>query len=599
MQEHVKGRGPSSRKRPGADVASKARPADVLPPDLVNGESSSPARDLSQLARPAADVRLIAFYLPQYHPIPENDRWWGKGFTEWNSVVGARPLFDGHEQPHLPADLGFYDLRLPEARQSQVALAREYGIHGFCYYYYWFSGRRLLDRPLEEVLRSGEPDFPFCICWANEPWSRSWDGSTNELLIGQEHDLQTDERFILDVLPILQDARYIRVDGAPLLLIYRVGLLPDSKELFRAWRRIAAEHGIDALHICIAETFGCKGPHHYGADSAVEFPPHGLWAGVINDEVRNLDPEYKGAIYDYRKVVAEEFSRPRPGYLRYRCAMPAWDNTPRRRLGGNVFAYSSPDQYELWLRTLIQDAATRSSPDERLVFINAWNEWGEGAHLEPDHRYGRRYLEATRRALADQSDWRLAIEQLEAMQGEALLPVREIAASLRQRLLALETANRFLVSRIDSQVSVADVLQFEVGIPHQDLPVQTEAVGYLEQVNRYNVVEEMPVLRRDYPVHMKGWCFVPGHKLSKDDPVFISLQADGATQAYSCPAHHRMERLDVVEFHKVTSHEALWSGFLLNAQLSAVDPGSYRVAINVVLKDRVVRYNTDRDIFIL
>lgn len=598
MQEHVRARSLSPRTR--SRIARAAEAADpAVSEKVANEQISSLAPSVPVLPKKADRVKVIAFYLPQYHPIPENDRWWGKGFTEWNSVVGAKAFFDGHDQPQLPADLGFYDLRLPEARSSQAELAREHGIHGFCYYYYWFSGRKLLERPLEDVLRTGSPDFPLCICWANEPWSRSWDGSTKEVLISQEHDLQVDQQFILDVLPILKAPNYIRVNNAPLLMIYRAGLLPNAKELFRIWRQIAAENGVESLHICVAETFGCKGPYQYGADSAVEFPPHGLWSATINEQISTLDDDYKGSVYDYRKVVAEEINRPQPNYLRFRCAMPGWDNTPRRGLNGNVFAYSSPEQYELWLRALVQDAALRSSEDEQLVFVNAWNEWGEGAHLEPDHRNGRRYLEATRRALSDQSDWRVTVNQLEALEGDAFMQVREIAASLRQRLLALETANRFLSTRIQSQITTADGFQFEVGMPHEDLPVATEAVGFVDQINRFNFGEETPVLTRDRPVLMKGWCFVPGHKLSKDDPMFISLQADGSPNIYSCAACHRLERPDVVEFHKVTGNEALWSGFMLSAQIAHLEPGSYRVSVNVVLKDRVVRYSADRDLFVL
>ena len=549
--------------------------------------------------RDRATTRLVAFYLPQFHPIPENDRWWGKGFTEWTSVVNAKPFFKDHDQPQLPADLGFYDLRLAETHEAQAALAREYGIYGFCYYYYWFSGRKLLDGPLSMVLETGKPDLPFCICWANEPWSRRWDGSEQEVLIAQDHDLEVDKGFITDILPLLRDPRYIRIGGAPLIVIYRVVLLPDPAALFRAWRRIAAENGIETLHICTAETFGSADPHRYGADSSVRFPPHDVWAGAINENITDLRADYTGSVYDYRDVVADEIGRPRQNYMQFRSVMPAWDNTPRRGLAGNIFTYSSPEQYELWLRFMIQDAEERSSPDERIVFINAWNEWGEGAHLEPDHRYGRRYLEATRRALTDQSDWRTAVSQLTAMKGDEFRIVRDVAASLQQRLLAFETVNSYLISRLETLAEPSDFGQFQVGSLYGELPLERGGIGYIEQVNRYNLSEETPVLKRDYPVLVKGWCFVPGERISPDGPLFLTLSSEDSSRVYSCSVGHREERRDVIEFHSASRDEAFWSGFLLNSRIGNVEPGSYYLSINVVLEDRVVRYETQREVFIL
>ncbi len=200
-------------------------------------------------------MRLIAFYLPQFHPIPENDRWWGKGFTEWTNVARARPLFQEHEQPRLPADLGFYDLRVPEVREAQAGLARAHGIHGFCYYHYWFGGKRLLERPLDEVLASGKPDFPFCVCWANESWTRRWDGGNDEMIVEQKHGPEDDRAFIESLLPMFRDKRYIRVNGRPLLLVYRVDLFPDARRTAGIWREATREAGLEEPYLVTVESF--------------------------------------------------------------------------------------------------------------------------------------------------------------------------------------------------------------------------------------------------------------------------------------------------------------------------------------------------------
>jgi glycosyltransferase involved in cell wall biosynthesis len=344
--------------------------------------------------------KLIAFYLPQFHPIPENDEWWGKGFTEWRNVTRAKPLYRGHYQPHLPADLGFYDLRVPEVREQQAALAKQYGIYGFCYYYYWFNGRKLLERPLEEVVALGKPDLPFCICWANENWSRRWDGSEHEILIAQEHTRETDEQFILDVLPILKDPRYIRVSGRPMLIVYRVDLLPRAVETASIWRSIAATNGIPDLHLCAVQSFGITDPRPFGFDAAVEFPPLGLMIGDVENQVTGVPLQFSGAILDYREAAKWALSTPVQDYPWHRGIMVAWDNSPRRGNRGYFFRHTSPDSYYNWLNALVRDSRTREGASE-FIFINAWNEWAEGAHLEPDLKYGHGYLEATRRALVD------------------------------------------------------------------------------------------------------------------------------------------------------------------------------------------------------
>jgi lipopolysaccharide biosynthesis protein len=358
-------------------------------------------------------VRVIAFYLPQFHPIPENDECWGRGFTEWTNATRATPQFPGHDQPHLPADLGFYDLRLPEARAAQADLARGYGIHGFCYYHYWFDGKRLLERPFNEVLASGEPDFPFCLCWANEPWSRRWDGSEHEIICAQRYSREEDLRHIRWLAEAFRDPRYIRVEGKPLFLVYRATHLPDSRATTRLWRDECDRLGIGPVFLATVQAFSEErnfSPEELGFDATVEFAPqwdrvgprlhfHGRRNRILR-RLRLLSPGYhRHRVHSYRELARLAMEKPLPSYELFRCVTPMWDNSPRRAQGAYIFHGSTPELYENWLHFVL--GQTMSKPQSRrLAFVNAWNEWAEGNHLEPCQRWGIGYLEATRRALS-------------------------------------------------------------------------------------------------------------------------------------------------------------------------------------------------------
>ena len=350
--------------------------------------------------------RLIAFYLPQFHPIPENDAWWGKGFTEWTNVTRARPLFEGHHQPRVPADLGFYDLRVPEVRQAQAEMARRYGIHGFCYYYYWFKDSvQLLDRPLREMLASGAPDFPFCLCWANENWTRRWDGREQDVLVAQDHSPENNLAFIRSVIPYLQDPRYIRVDGRPLLLIYRSALIPDLAATVVAWREELERHGLPPPYLVAAETFDEIGASAVAAgfDAACEFPPHrASKKALLSARTLGFDEKFSGHVRDYEKFAAGFRERPVPDYPLHRCVTLAWDNTARRGNAAHIMVNFSLEAYHGWLRAMVDETRQLFRGDRRVLFVNAWNEWSEGTYLEPDQLYGHAYLEATRAALLDQ-----------------------------------------------------------------------------------------------------------------------------------------------------------------------------------------------------
>ena len=350
---------------------------------------------------------LVAFYLPQFHPIPENDTWWGTGFTEWTNVTRAVPMFGHHRQPRVPADLGFYDLRLPEVREAQAELARHYGLSAFCYYYYWFNGQRLLHRPLDEVLQSGSPDFPFLICWANEPWSRNWDGGDREVLVPQTYEPGWVKIFARDIAPILKDRRYLRIDGKPVVLVYRIMHIPDRAAAFSQLRIALREENIEEIYL-IAGWFNIQGdqpaptePRELGVDSYFEFPPHGLQITEITKSIPETAPNFTGRIYSYDSAVQSSLAHLNESRTpsRFRGVMAAWDNTARRLKKGHIIHGATPAKFRRWLRQVVNHEAHVTETTGRIVFINAWNEWAEGTYLEPDCDYGHGWLEAVASAL--------------------------------------------------------------------------------------------------------------------------------------------------------------------------------------------------------
>ncbi len=342
---------------------------------------------------------LVAFYLPQFHSIPENDDWWGKGFTEWRNVSRALPQFEGHAQPRLAGDLGSYDLRNPQVMRDQVNLAREYGVGAFCFYFYWFNGKTLLEEPLEQWLHDATIDFPLCLCWANESWTRRWDGRGNDVLVEQNHHPKDDIEFIAHLSRYLADPRYLRVEGKPLVLVYRPGLLPDALATAGRWRTWCRENGLGEIHIAYVQGFERPDPRDIGFDAAVEFPPNLADPTNITGRQRLINPDYSGQVLDWRELADEYRKRPMPSYPLFPGVNCGWDNEPRRSGQGRTYLHSSPRLYRDWLQDTIGSRLKDLPESRRLVFINAWNEWAEGAVLEPDSRLGHAWLEATRSAL--------------------------------------------------------------------------------------------------------------------------------------------------------------------------------------------------------
>ncbi|MGE8246164.1 MAG: glycoside hydrolase family 99-like domain-containing protein [Stenotrophomonas maltophilia] len=344
---------------------------------------------------------LVAFYLPQFHPFAENDAWWGKGFTEWRNVTRALPQFEGHIQPRLPADLGFYDLRNPQVMRDQAQLAGEYGIGAFCFYYYWFSGTTLMEDPLRQWLADDSIDLPFCLCWANENWARRWDGRDEDILIGQQHSAEDDLAFIAHVADYLRDRRALKVDGKPMLLVYRPHLLPDARATANRWRQWCLDNGIGQIHLAYVQGFERPDPRDIGFDAAVEFPPNMSNPRSLTADQYLINPDFEGDVRDWRELATEIAARPLPPYTLYPGVNPGWDNEARRSGKGRVYLHASPRGYGDWLWATIHRRLAPVPANQRLVFINAWNEWAEGAVLEPDMRLGHAYLDVTRRVLSE------------------------------------------------------------------------------------------------------------------------------------------------------------------------------------------------------
>ena len=537
------------------------------------------------------DVRLIAFYLPQFHPIPENDNWWGPGFTEWTNVTRARPMYEGHAQPRRPGELGYYDLRVPEVRSRQVELARKYGIYGFCYYYYWFSGRRLLERPLDLMLADSTIDFPFCVCWANENWSRRWDGSEQEILIEQKHLPDDPSRFLHDLLPLLRDSRYIKVNGAPLILVYRPAIIPSLPSVLGTWRRVAEQQGIPELHLCAVQSFGYHSGLEDGFDTMVEFPPHSIEVDEVTKAVANVSSDFTGKIYSYPDVVRSCVGRTAAARLPlYRGVMTAWDNTARRGATSHIFHSATPEHYEVWLRRIVDYTRQVHTGDHRMVFVNAWNEWAEGAYLEPDEQFGYQYLEATARTIFGVPEPSALLRTLRQItegnqEAKGVLDDLERAISINGRIADLVNVKALAAPSLSRESTSGRFQSLETSRVKLPLHIVNDgAVGFLDALNTPNYTRGV-TLDRAYDFFLLGWVASRRVRTGPNTPVLLQLTNLDSGQQFVTKVLSRERRDDVVAHLKAISSRlnqmpdacSLYSGYRAYLNISGVEPGPYKL----------------------
>jgi glycosyltransferase involved in cell wall biosynthesis len=500
-------------------------------------------------------ARTIAFFLPQFHTFDENEAWWGKGFSEWRNVSRGAPRYAGHYQPRIPRDLGFYDLTHADTLHAQAALARANGVEAFCFYYYWFDGKRLMEKPLDLFLEA-EVEQDFCIMWANENWTRTWDGFDNDVLIEQSYQQADEDAFITDTARYMAHARYVHVAGRPLFVLYRPGLVPDARQTLRRWRsKWEAILGV-APWILMVQGFGDTDPREYSLDGAVEFPPHKLCTNLpdINSQLQILDPEFSGHVRRYEDVVKTALTEELPDYPLIKTVSPHWDNDSRREGRGMTLHGSTPELYEQWLNGAIEHAMEQPFADEPLVFINAWNEWAEGAYLEPDVHFGHAYLNATRRAVkglvaaGDRS--RILLVGHDAHQHGAQMLLLNLAKVYRQQfgmevfVLLKESGvllseyrklgRTVVLSELGMQNLPGFLAQVNVDAAICNTSVTGDLVPLLRQhgLRVVSLIHEMPNLIEEYGLqeHLRAIARDAGHVIFPSDIVRIGFHRFASTR---------------------------------------------------------------------
>jgi ADP-heptose:LPS heptosyltransferase len=402
--------------------------------------------------------RIFAFYLPQFHPIAENDYGHRPGFTDWDNVINARPLFKGHYQPRVPGELGYYDLRSVDVMREQIKLANDHGIAGFCFYFYYFNRKKPLYKPIDNYIKS-DIKAPFFFLWANENWTRRWDGGDNEIIISQNHSPADDLAFIRELLPVFADDRYVKVAGKPILAIDNTRLFPNILQSTDIWRDEVAKHGFPGLYLVMVDDWAdSRQPKALGFDATYEIPSNLVPEQVLwqDTEHLGLTDGFKGRIVDYRQFASFHMGRPFPDYKRFRTVMAPWDDTPIYGSQATVHINIDNDAYKLWLSQALLDTRRRYSPDERIVFLHSWNEWCKGTYVEPDARYRRRLLEETKEVVDELRSMALALSDADpriALYFQRLMRAKDEGAT--RSLQWMRQQNLYLFQEIEQLTKTA------------------------------------------------------------------------------------------------------------------------------------------------
>jgi hypothetical protein len=494
----------------------------------------------------------------------------------------------------MPADLGFYDLRVTETREQQADLARQYGIYGFCYHYYWFAGNTLLDEPLNRMLKDGQPDIPYCLCWANEPWSRRWDGSESEVLAEQPHDAETDVHILDDIERHFLSDRYIKIDGKPLLVVYRIDIMKNPREWAERMREEVCRRGWPGIYICGASTFANTDTRFHGCDVSVGFPPHDVVARPLSPKTLGATDDFVGKIYDYSDLVSRELTRPARPYPHIPAVMPRWDNTPRNAGSGNVFHGATPALFEVWLRHALS-AATSQLPEMPFVFINSWNEWSEGAHLEPDRRYGRSFLEAVRRSVS--GDNRPMPNHSGGYNGS--LPSGGVTLALDSPSLEM----KLIAKRLQEMKALHGPQRFRLIRGSVDILRDIDVIEVAREchIDRVNSVGSPIVVHVDkaHGLTIDGWIISDAPYSSEPCPLaYVEIIRKQDHLGYFIPVIQRTPRSDVALEYGL-EYDGSQLGFFIQASLIDVESGFYSIRITEIVCGVAYRKNSGVDIEVL